>query len=76
MESLNQIFQSYLPALEAELQRLVNRVKGPELDLYHLMLAYHMGWEGPGAGPEARGKRIRPLLVLLVIRSGFWWVRP
>ena len=29
------------------------------------MLAYHMGWEGEGAGPAARGKRIRPLLVLL-----------
>jgi geranylgeranyl diphosphate synthase type I len=29
------------------------------------MLAYHLGWEGEGAGEEARGKRIRPLLVLL-----------
>jgi geranylgeranyl diphosphate synthase, type I len=29
------------------------------------MLCYHMGWEGEGVGPAARGKRIRPLLVLL-----------
>jgi len=29
------------------------------------MLTYHMGWTGDGAGPEATGKRIRPLLVLL-----------
>ena len=29
------------------------------------MLTYHMGWTGEGAGPEATGKRIRPLLVLL-----------
>jgi geranylgeranyl diphosphate synthase type I len=29
------------------------------------MLTYHMGWEGEGAGIEARGKRIRPALVLL-----------
>jgi geranylgeranyl diphosphate synthase type I len=29
------------------------------------MLAYHMGWSGEGSGPEATGKRIRPLLVLL-----------
>jgi geranylgeranyl diphosphate synthase type I len=29
------------------------------------MLDYHMGWEGEGAGTEAQGKRIRPLLVLL-----------
>jgi len=33
-----------------------------------------MGWEGDGAGPEARGKRIRPLLVLLVASAtgGKW----
>jgi len=30
-----------------------------------MMLAYHMGWKGEGAGPKATGKRIRPLLVLL-----------
>jgi geranylgeranyl diphosphate synthase type I len=29
------------------------------------MLTYHMGWTGEGAGPEATGKRIRPLMVLL-----------
>jgi geranylgeranyl diphosphate synthase type I len=29
------------------------------------MLAYHMGWQGEGAGAEAQGKRIRPLLLLL-----------
>jgi geranylgeranyl diphosphate synthase type I len=29
------------------------------------MLTYHMGWTGQGAGPEATGKRIRPLLLLL-----------
>jgi geranylgeranyl diphosphate synthase type I len=29
------------------------------------MLTYHMGWTGEGAGPEATGKRIRPILVLL-----------
>jgi geranylgeranyl diphosphate synthase, type I len=29
------------------------------------MLTYHMGWEGENAGVETRGKRIRPLLLLL-----------
>jgi geranylgeranyl diphosphate synthase type I len=29
------------------------------------MLTYHMGWQGEGAGVEAQGKRIRPILVLL-----------
>ncbi len=38
------------------------------------MLTYHMGWTGEGAGPEATGKRIRPLLVLLTSASagGDW----
>jgi geranylgeranyl diphosphate synthase, type I len=38
------------------------------------MLAYHLGWEGEGAGAEARGKRIRPLLVLLTAAAagGDW----
>jgi geranylgeranyl diphosphate synthase type I len=33
-----------------------------------------MGWEGEDAGPQARGKRIRPLLVLLTAASaaGAW----
>ena len=33
-----------------------------------------MGWVGEGAGPEARGKRIRPLMVLLTAASagGEW----
>ncbi len=40
------------------------------------MLAYHLGWEGDGAGPEARGKRIRPLLVLLTAAAaGGEWAR-
>jgi geranylgeranyl diphosphate synthase type I len=33
------------------------------------MLTYHMGWTGEGAGPEATGKRIRPLMVLLTTAS-------
>jgi geranylgeranyl diphosphate synthase type I len=38
------------------------------------MMAYHMGWEGEGAGPEATGKRIRPILVLLTTQAagGDW----
>ena len=37
----------------------------PHTSHFHEMLTYHMGWTGEGAGPEATGKRIRPLLVLL-----------
>lgn len=52
-------------AIEKELQRVVALTRQPGLEEMHHMLAYHMGWEGEGAGPGARGKRIRPLLVLL-----------
>jgi geranylgeranyl diphosphate synthase type I len=58
-------FQSMLPPLEELLKEVVAKINGPNLAEIHSMLSYHMGWEGKGAGPEARGKRIRPLLVLL-----------
>ncbi len=54
-----------LPAVEQELQDCVAAAQGPGLAEYAHMLAYHMGWEGEGAGPKAQGKRVRPLLVLL-----------
>ena len=56
-------------AIEAELQRQVARLDQPRTHLFHEMLTYHMGWTGDGAGPEATGKRIRPLLVLLAYGS-------
>lgn len=62
------------PAIEVELQRVIHQsIPGgyPEL---RTMLEYHMGWEGEGAGQEAQGKRIRPLLVLLsAAASGGSW---
>src|SRR5574340_980592 len=58
-----------LPAIEAELQKQVARLDHPTTRLFHEMLTYHMGWTGEGAGPEAQGKRIRPLLVLLTFAS-------
>jgi geranylgeranyl diphosphate synthase type I len=53
-----------LDSIESELQRQVSRFDTPRTKLFHEMLTYHMGWTGEGAGPEATGKRIRPLLVL------------
>lgn len=55
-----------LPSIESELQRQVSRLDQPRTRAFHEMLTYHMGWTGEGAGPEAAGKRIRPLMVLLV----------
>src|SRR5215207_437219 len=54
-----------LTRIEAELQRQVSRLDNPRTEAFHEMLTYHMGWTGEGAGPEAAGKRIRPLMVLL-----------
>jgi geranylgeranyl diphosphate synthase type I len=54
-----------LSSIETELQRQISRLDAPRTKLFHEMLSYHMGWTGEGAGPEATGKRIRPLLVLL-----------
>jgi geranylgeranyl diphosphate synthase type I len=54
-----------LPAVEAELQRVVSRLDEPRTRPFHEMLTYHLGWSGMGAGPDATGKRVRPLLLLL-----------
>ncbi len=63
--NLQDAFDNLLPAIETELQRLVDRLDQERAGAFHDMLTYHMGWTGEGAGREAQGKRIRPLLVLL-----------
>jgi len=63
--SLETLTSVMLPAIEDILAAALSRTKtAPIEDLYGI-LAYHMGWEGEGAGAEARGKRIRPLIVTL-----------
>jgi geranylgeranyl diphosphate synthase type I len=73
--TLSQLSELYLPAIEAHLQEVVDLAAGDGLTVeMRAMLAYHMGWEGEGAGETARGKRVRPLLVLLVAAAagGDW----
>lgn len=55
--------------IELELQKQVSRLDTPRTKPFHEMLTYHMGWTGEGAGPEATGKRIRPMMVLLCTAS-------
>jgi len=71
---IDEIIQKYLPAIEAELKLSLSGIDTPLYQELHHMMAYHLGWEGPGAGPLARGKRIRPILVLLTAAaaSGEW----
>jgi geranylgeranyl diphosphate synthase type I len=65
--SLKKFMETMLPAIEAELQRQICRLDEPHTRSFYNMLTYHMGWTGEGAGPDATGKRIRPLLLLLTV---------
>lgn len=62
---MSELYQTLLTEVESELQRQVARLDELHTRPFHEMLTYHMGWSGEGAGPDATGKRIRPLLVLL-----------
>ncbi|MEN4040791.1 MAG: polyprenyl synthetase family protein, partial [Anaerolineaceae bacterium] len=63
-------------ALEAALAEVVDQTIGTDTPELRAMLRYHLGWEGEGSGPEAQGKRIRPLLVLLTTHAaGGEWQR-
>jgi geranylgeranyl diphosphate synthase, type I len=66
---LNQYSELMLPAIESELQHQVARLDESSTRPFYEMLTYHMGWTGEGAGPDATGKRLRPLIVLLVVAS-------
>ncbi len=63
--ALKDLISTYLPEIEDELILAVGRANTHPFQKLHDMLTYHMGWSGDGAGEKARGKRIRPLLVLL-----------
>ena len=68
------IVSSILPEIENELKRQISRLDEEQNLPFKEMLSYHMGWTGEGAGPEATGKRIRPLLLLLTSAScGLDW---
>lgn len=71
---LQDYIQVMRPAVEEGLRDLIGRAVPARYAELHAMLAYHMGWEGEGAGSEAQGKRIRPLLVLLSAEAagGSW----
>jgi geranylgeranyl diphosphate synthase type I len=72
--SLKKFTETMLPAIETELQHQVCRLDEPHTRPFYEMLTYHMGWSGEGAGPEATGKRIRPLMLLLSVAAcdGNW----
>jgi len=65
MHSLDPFAASHLPSIETTMQDALARARLPATEELYSMMAYHMGWLGEGAGPQAQGKRVRPLLVLL-----------
>jgi len=64
--------RSMLPAIETELRRTLDSFPPAWYSELAQMIAYHLGWDG--AGPAARGKRVRPLLTLLACAAagGDW----
>ena len=74
IEPQEDITQIYLSAVEIELQKAVKQANISGDTKLHNMLAYHMGWLGQPTHLVARGKRIRPLLVLLTCSTagGDW----
>ena len=64
--SLEHFSSQMVPKIEDELKFAVTLAKTDGMDDFYHMLAYQMGWVGQGAGASARGKRIRPILLLLV----------
>jgi len=63
-------FERYLPLIEAELRRIV-AAQHPQLASFYGMMRYHLGWVDEGFSPteDKGGKRLRPLLCLLVCEA-------
>ena len=74
MVELDNIWQRFRPALEAELKHVVG---GSSLPLYSMM-RYHMGWidELGRAQRSTAGKRLRPSEVFAPRRGGVWGAGP
>jgi geranylgeranyl diphosphate synthase type I len=64
--SLTEVFDRYLPLIEAELQEIV-RAPHHSLTIYFDMMRYHLGWVNESLQPiqVKSGKRLRPILCLL-----------
>jgi geranylgeranyl diphosphate synthase, type I len=65
----NSFSKEILPAIEHELRLSVSRINDQVAAPFKEMLSYHLGWTGEGAGPEAQGKRVRPLILLLTVAA-------
>lgn len=68
-ETLTQVM---LNAIEEELIHAVTQGHRQELNNLYAMMAYHMGWEGEGAGVEAVWKTDPASIGMLNMRCSRW----
>jgi len=61
-----ELLQHIRQTIEESLKSTLLELNQNAYEEYYSMLAYHLGWIGDGSGEKATGKRIRPLLLLLV----------
>ncbi len=68
--NLQPIFERYLPPLEQALREATS-ARRPELKPHYGMMHYHLGWVDEAFMPvsDGGGKRLRPLLCLLVTEA-------
>ena len=64
-------FARYLPAIDAEMRRVVSPPSDPALAVFYGMLHYHLGWVDADLQPAHfdSGKHIRPILTLLTCEA-------
>jgi len=62
------------PSIKEGIQRVITQSGDHGCGGLKEMITYQLGWTGENAGPEAEGKQIRPLLVLLAAEAagGEW----
>ena len=68
--TLQQAFDSYLPLIDDELKSCLRPLHDRQF-AYYGMMHYHLGWvnERLEVGTAVGGKRLRPLLCLLICRA-------
>ena len=67
--SLTEYSDRFLPEIETQIKLAMEPALIDQDNSLLQMLGYHLGWVGQDAGPNARGKRIRPLILLLVTEA-------
>lgn len=64
--NLTEFFNQTIPVLEAEMRQIIQDSLDPRAELLKEIFLYHLGMD---KDREARGKRIRPLLIFLITHA-------